>query len=123
MWFLAKQTAALLLAAVNGCLLLWAFLTYRRRGAMPEGYYRLLMASPALAAVLVAMGLTFLTQGMRAPGMHIFYGAVVGSGALAQLAVGRRRTALGHKYRTRPVVHLVLALFVGLLGARAWMAA
>lgn len=123
MWFLVKQTAASLLAAVNGCLFLWAFLTYRKREAMPDGYYRLLMTSPALAAVLVAMGLTFLTQGMRAPGMHIFYGAVVGSGAIAQLALGRRRSAVGHKYRARPLVHLVLALFVGLLGARAWMAA
>lgn len=123
MWFQVKQTAALLLAAVNGCLFLWGIITYRRRGAMPDGYYRLLMASPALAALLVAMGLTFLTQGMRAPGMHIFYGAVVGLGASAQLVLGSRRSALGHRYRVRPLVHLVLALFVGLLGARAWMAA
>ncbi|MDF2626361.1 MAG: hypothetical protein K0R39_192 [Symbiobacteriaceae bacterium] len=123
MWFQVKQTAALLLAAVNGCLLVWAILTYRRRGAMPDSYYRLLMVSPAAAAVLVAMGLAFLAQGYIAPGMHIFYGSVVGAGGLAQLALGRRRSALGHKYRARPLVHLVLALFVGLLGARAWMAA
>jgi hypothetical protein len=43
-------------------------------------------------------------------------------GASAQAALNRR-TAAGHQYRARPLVHLFLALFVGLLAARAWMAA
>jgi hypothetical protein len=117
-----KRTGALLLTLVNLALFVWAVLVYRKRGAMPDGYYRLLAASPVVAAFQVALGLTFLAQGYRPPGMHLFYGIMVGVGSTAQ-AVLNRRTAAGHAYRARPLVHLVLALFVGLLAARAWMAA
>lgn len=122
MWIELKQTGAVLLAAVNTGLLVWAANAYRRRAPMPDGYYKVLAASPVVAALQVGLGLFFLSGGMRAPVMHIFYGSVVGAGALAQIALGRR-TALGHRFRARPLVHLFLALVVALVSLRAWMAA
>lgn len=112
----------MLLGAINLGLLVWALGAYSRRRAMPDIYYSVLLASPAVAAVLLAIGLWFYAGGTRPPGMHIFYGSLSGLGAVGQLAVGRR-TALGHRYRARPIVHGFLALFVALLAARAWMAA
>lgn len=117
-----KEMGATLLVALNAILLIWAAVAYRRRQSMADAYYGLLAASPVIAAFQVLMGLTYITQGMRAPGMHIFYGCLISAGALAQVVLGRR-TAVGHRYRARPLVHLFVALFVGLLSARAWMAA
>ena len=114
--------AVLLLAAANLTLLVWAVMAYRRREPLPRAYFRMLPISPVIAAVLLAVGLWFFTGGMRPPGMHIFYGSVVGLGAVGQMVLGSR-TQLGHRYRARPVVHGFLALFVGLLAVRAWMAA
>ncbi len=74
-----------------------------------------------IAFFQVGMGLYFLWQGRVVMPMHLFYGILVGSGALAQLLV-RPGTALGQKYRGKPLVHAVLSLFVGLLAARSWMA-
>ncbi|HWI65893.1 MAG TPA: hypothetical protein VNT75_29035 [Symbiobacteriaceae bacterium] len=121
MWEL-KLAGAIALTGINAALLGWAVVAWRHRAPMPDGYYRVLTASPLVAAFQAIMGLLFLNQGMRAPGMHIFYGCLVAAGAVTQVALGRR-TALGHRYRARPHVHLFLALFVGLLAARAWMAA
>lgn len=121
-WYEVKRTVVLLLAGLNGLLLVWAYLAYRRKGALPDRFYKLLLLSPAVAAVNVVLGLTFLTVGQRAPGMHIFYGSLVGLGTVAQVALSRR-TRLGHKYRARPMIYAFLSLFVGLIAVRAWMAA
>lgn len=123
LWFYdLKRGGAILLVALNLGLLVLALLAYRRRQALSDGYYRLLTWSPVVAAVQLTLGITVFTRGMRPDVMHIFYGALVGTGALLQGLLGRR-TNLGHRYRARPAVHLFLALFVALLSARSWMAA
>lgn len=122
LWFYdLKRGGVILLVALNLVLLTWALLVYRRRGALPDGYYRLLPLSPVVAAIQLTLGVTVFARGMRPDVMHIFYGVLVGTGALLQGLLGRR-TALGHRYRARPLIHLVLALFVALLSARSWMA-
>lgn len=121
-WYEVKRTLVWLLAGVNGALLVWAIQTYRHKASLPDGFYKLLLLSPAAAALNVVLGLSFVTVGQRAPGMHIFYGSMAGLGAAAQVALSRR-TRLGHKYRARPLIYGFLSLFVGLIALRAWMAA
>lgn len=115
-----KQMVVLGLVATNVSLLSISVWVYHRRGSMPDWYYRLLPLSPLLAAALVSLGFLFLSEGRFAPGMHLFYGAMVTLGVLGQLLVGLR-SGRRQQYQARPVVHGFLALFVALLAARAWM--
>lgn len=117
-----KQGGALLLAGVNVALLVWALRAYRQKRAMPDGYYQWLLVSPAVVAVELAVGLFFVAEGRQPHTMHMLYGVLVSLGAIAQLVLGRR-TALGQKYRARPLVHAFVALLIALLTARSWMSA
>lgn len=117
---LLKQSGVVVLAAVNATLLGWALITHRRRGSLPEGYFKLLPASTAIATLQVLMGLYFLLEGRQVHLMHLFYGSLVAIGAIFQFQV-RPTTASGQKYRNKPLIHAALALFVALLAARSWM--
>lgn len=118
---LVKQGGVILLSSLNAVLLGWALLAHRQKRGMPGGYYRLLPISAAIGLFQVGMGLFFLWQGRVVMPMHLFYGTLVGSGAIAQLLL-RPGSGLGQQYRGKPLVHAALALFVGLLAARSWMA-
>jgi len=117
-----KRTLAAVLPSINLVLLVWALLCWRRRATLPGGFYRLLPLSPLVAAVQLILGITFVSQGLQAPLMHMFYGVLTGLGATGQ-ALLSRRTALGQANRARPLTYAFLALFVLLLGVRSWMAA
>lgn len=117
---LFKDAGVIVLGAVNLALLVWAVVTYRQKRSLPEGYYRLLPISSLVAAFQVAMGLYFVLAGRQAHLMHIFYGTLVGTGALLQYLV-RPGTATGQKYKAKPLIHAFLALFVALLAVRSWM--
>lgn len=121
-WLQLKQGLALFVITLNLILVGWALWTYRRRQPLPDGYYRVLLVAPAVALALPLLGVLFWGQGSIVRGMHLFYGILVSLGLLAQFAL-RRHTAAGHRYRTRPLVHAALALFVLLLTVRSWMAA
>lgn len=118
---LVKQALAVGVVALNAGLLVWAIGTFRRKGPLPEGYYRWLRISPLVAITLPLLGLFFLGRGTQVEVMHIFYGVLVTLGIAAQFLLSSRR-AVAQKYRTRPLVHAFLALFVMLLTARSWMA-
>lgn len=120
-WFLAKQAFAIGVIVINAVLLIWAIGTFRRKGPLPEGYYRWLRMSPLVAIALPLLGLFFLGGGAQVEVMHIFYGVLVTLGIAAQYLLASRR-AVAQTYRTRPLVHAFLALFVLLLTARSWMA-
>lgn len=117
---LVKQAGVIALAAINVTLLTRAIVTHRRKGPLSEGYYQLLPASTGIAAFQVCVGLYFLLTGRQVHLMHLFYGILVASGALMQFLV-RPGTALGQKYKAKPLVHAFLALFVALLAVRSWM--
>jgi hypothetical protein len=119
-WLDLKVAGAAVLAGLNLTLLVWAFGTHLKRRPLSDGYYKLLPFSPLVAAVLVALGLSFLARGWQVVGMHIFYATMISLGAVGQFLV-RRNTKAGHVYRARPAVHGFLALFVMLLTVRAWM--
>lgn len=121
-WLELKRGTALVLGTLNLTLLVMAARAYRLRLPMPPGYYRLVPLSTLTAALLLAMGLTFLTQGRLVPGMHIFYGAAIVTGVAAQGALALQPN-LRQRYMARQVIHGFLALFVLLLTARAWMVA
>jgi hypothetical protein len=121
-WYELKRIGVVILAAVNLTLLVVAIRAYRRRSALPDLYYRLYLISPLAAAMNVVLGVSLVTMGVPPVPMHIFYGVMVGVGAVLQLVLGRT-TAIGHRYRSRPAVHGFLALFVTLLAIRAWMQA
>ncbi|MFZ5824239.1 MAG: hypothetical protein ACOY94_07925 [Bacillota bacterium] len=117
---LVKQSGVIALAAINATLIAWALITHRKRGSLPDGYYKLLPASTGIAAIQVLTGLYFLLEGRQVHLMHIFYGTLVAIGAILQYQV-RKGTAAGHKYRNKPLIHAAVALFVALLAARSWM--
>lgn len=117
---LVKQAGVAALVAVNAMLLGWALMTYRRKRSLPGGYYKLLPVSSAIAAFQVTIGLYFLLEGRQIHPMHLFYGILVGAGAILQFLL-RPGTASGQRYRNRPLIHAALALFVTLLAARSWM--
>ncbi len=119
-WLQIKQFFVIALAAVNLALLVWALLAARQRRILPAGYYRLVPASIAIGAVQLGIGAFFLIQGRQPHLQHLLYGGLVGVGALLQFLL-RPGTALGERYRNRPLVHGVLALFVALVGIRSWM--
>ncbi len=121
-WILAKQTGAVLLITLNLTLLTLAFRAYRQKASLPDAYYRVLPISAAVGAAVFLTGLSFLLRGLVPHGMHVFYGVMVLLGVTAQAAL-RHRTALGQRYRAKPLVHLFVALFVMLLTLRSWMAA
>lgn len=117
---LAKQAGVIALALINVTLLGWAILTHRHMRPLSAGYYKLLPVSSLIAAFQVCMGIYFLVEGRQAHLMHLFYGSLVGAGALLQFLV-RPTTATGQKYKAKPLIHAVLALFVALLAVRSWM--
>lgn len=117
---LLKQLGVIGLAGINGLLAVWAVIALRQKRALPDRYYRLLPVSPAVAAMQLLIGLFFVVEGRQPHLMHIFYGVLVGTGAILQLLM-RPSLATGQKYRNKPIVHIALALFVGLLSARSWM--
>lgn len=119
-WLELKRSGAMLLAGVNLVLLVWAFAAHFRRSALSDAFYKWLPFSPLVALVQVGLGLSFLARGWQVVGMHIFYGSMIGVGALAQFLL-RRNTKAGHTYRARPAVYGFLSLFVMLLTIRAWM--
>lgn len=120
MWYQLKEYSALLLGAINLVLLVWTVRAYRRKVSLPALYYRLLPVSAGLAAILVGVGLWFLLRGLQPDIMHIFYGCLVSLGVIGQ-SVLASRLAVAHRYRSKPLVHAFLALFVMLLTARAYM--
>lgn len=120
LWLQVKQAGVLALAAVNLVLLVWAVLTHRQRRSLPEGYYRLLPVSIGIAAFQLSVGLFFIIQGRQPHLQHLVYGGLVGVGAILQILV-RPGSAVGQRYRNKPLVHAVLALFVALVGIRSWM--
>jgi hypothetical protein len=117
-----KQVGASLLMLVNLLLVIWAFLAYRQKQTLSEGFYRLQRLSPTIAFFLVVMGLFFVSQGRALPGRHLFYGIVVVVGIIGQLLLSRG-TAWGQKYRAKPMIYGVLALFVLAGAARSWLSA
>lgn len=117
---LLKQVGVVALAGMNGLLAVWAFIALRQGRALPDRYYRLLPISPVVVAMQLLIGLTFVVEGRQPHLMHMFYGFLVGTGAILQMLL-RPNLASGQKYRNKPLVHIALALFVGLLSARSWM--
>lgn len=120
--FLLKQAGAVLLGAINLVLLVMALTAQRRRQSLSEGFYRLLSASVAVAAFLVGMGLFLVIDGLAIPRMHLFYGVLVGGGVVGQAALSRG-TALGQRYRAKPMVYAFFALLVLLTAIRSYMSA
>jgi len=118
---LVKKIGASALIAVNLCLLVWAILVYRRKKSMPWGYLQWLSASPAVAAFQVFMGVYLWLTSYRPPGMHVFYGMIIGIAATAQGVLAW--TPLRHKYRAKPVIYGFLNLVVALVAIRPWMTA
>lgn len=115
-----KQLGVIALAAVNLVLLVWAVVAARQRRAMPAGYYRVLPVSIAIALFQLGVGAFFVLQGRIPHLQHLLYGGLVGVGALLQFLL-RPGSSTGQRYRNRPLVHAVLALFVALVGIRSWM--
>jgi heme A synthase len=115
-----KQGGAVLLAAINLALLLWALRGARRRLRLPDSFLGLLRLSAAVGAFQVLMGLLFLVLSYRARPMHYMYGSLVGLGALAQFLMARP-SALGERMRNRGGVHAFLALLIALMAIRSWM--
>lgn len=120
LWLQVKQAGVIALAAVNLALLVWALFTGRKRRSLPGGYYRLLPVSIGIAVFQLSVGLFFIIRGRQPHLQHLFYGALVAIGALLQFLV-RPGSATGQRYRHKPLVHAVLALFVALVGIRSWM--
>lgn len=120
---LTKQIGASLLGGINLVLVIWAVVRYRSRQSIPDGFYKLLYGSLAVAAMQLFVGLYFvLGQGKVATGRHLFYGIMVGVGALVQLLL-LPKLPLGTRYRGRPLVYAFWALFVLLATFRSWMSA
>lgn len=101
--------------------LAWSLVAYRRRRSLPPAYFAFTAALHTVIAAQLALGLYLYLRGYPLPGMHLFYGLLVGLGAAAGLAL-RPRTATGQRYRGKPLVHAVLGLFILLLALRSWMA-
>jgi hypothetical protein len=120
--FVIKKVGALLLGLINLALLAWAGRSAQQRAVLPDGYYRLLRFSVGIGAFQVGMGLFFLTQTYRAPGMHYLYGSLVGVGVLGQFLLGRQ-SALAERMRNRGWVHAFIALLITALAVRSWMSA
>lgn len=111
-----------MLAVTNAAMLFWAVSAHVQKRPLPPAYFRGYALSHLLAALLVIMGLTFLGRGMVAPSMHIFYGLVATAGTVAQLVL-RPKTAVGQRYRGKPLAHAILALAVLLAALRAILVA
>jgi hypothetical protein len=122
LWYELKRGGASALIVINLGLLVWALRAHFRKFALPDRFFSLMLLSPAVAAVQVVAGITMYTVGFRPPLMHVLYGVLIGLGATGQLLL-RRGTGLWQKYRAKAWVYAFLALFVGLLSARSWMAA
>ncbi|MFO7273491.1 MAG: hypothetical protein LOD90_11155 [Symbiobacteriaceae bacterium] len=115
-----KQFFVVALAAVNLVLLVWALIAHRQRRALPDGYYRLLPVSAAIALAQVGIGIFFVIQGRIPYWQHVLYGTLVGLGGILQLSL-LPGTRAGQQYRSRPLVLAILALFVALVAIRSWM--
>lgn len=119
---LIKQIGVSLLGAINLILIVWATLAHRRRQSLPEAYYKLLLASVGVSVFQVGVGLWFLLEGKVVTGRHLFYGIVVGTGALGQALLGRR-LPLGQRYRGKPLVYAFFGLVVLASAVRSWLTA
>lgn len=117
-----KQGGASILILINLVLLVWAVVLYRRRAEIPDRFFPWLTTSTAVGLVTIAVGLYFLLEGRVATGRHLFYGIVVGVGVLGQLSLGAR-TSWGQKYRAKPLVYGITALWMLAAAARSWMSA
>lgn len=116
---LIKKAGATALIAINACLLVWAIIVYQRKKSMPWGYLQWLSASPAMAAFQVFMGIYLWLNTYKPPGMHVFYGIIIGVAATAQAVL--TWTPLRHQYRGKPVIYGFLNLVVALVAVRSWM--
>lgn len=115
-----KQIGVLALAAVNLVLLVMAVVAARQRRPVPAVYYKVLPASLAIALLQLSVGVYFVLEGQQPHLQHVLYGILVGVGGTLQFLL-RPGSASGQRYRNRPLVHAVLALFVVLVGLRSWM--
>lgn len=119
---LAKTVGAGVLAALLAGLLVQALAAHRHRRALGPVYYACLRATQAVALGQAGLGVWLLTRGARPTPMHLFYGGLVAALALAATALWPW-TALGQRWRARPLAHAAGCAVALLVLIRAWITA
>lgn len=117
-----KLWGAYAIGSLGLAMAVWALLCHRRRQVLPGSFFRLAAALAGVIALQALLGLVLLWRGHGVLWMHIVYGLATCAGGVL-VGVLRPGTALGLRYRRRPLVHAGLGLAIFLVAVRAWMVA